>query len=35
MVVENIGIGEVIVIIPLGEGKVNVFIECVLGHSSG
>ena len=35
MVVESIGIGEVIVIILLGDGNVDEVIDLVLGHSLG
>ena len=35
MVIERIGIGEVIVIILLGDGNVDEFIDLVLGHSLG
>ena len=35
MVVKSIGVVEVIVIIPLGDGNVNEFIDHVLGHTFG
>jgi hypothetical protein len=35
MVVESIGIGEVIIIILLGDGKVNEVIDLVLRHTVG
>jgi len=35
MVVKSIGIGEVIVIILLGDGNVDEVIDLVLGHSLG
>ena len=35
MVVESIGIGEIIVIILLGEGKADEVIDLVLGNTMG